>query len=669
MPTRWNGKQWNKNLKLAGKWFTRLLYSLDADFTTLIFGNGSLDLNGTNAYASVADADVFSRGNGTTDSAMSWCGWVNADDLDQFIFLGKGVWASTLEYRVYTYLNKIIFYTADESVDSCYIGRKYDTSVEALEGQDVFLCFTYDGSGTSAGHTISINAVRVDDTNFEDNASSYVAMENLGADVLFGQYNNATFANGRMAHWSFHNKVLTTEEQKQIMFETAARTYQRSSCIEAWALDTAGATLPSVSGTHDATNTNGTLGTAPRLQECINGQVLDRYEAGHKEGSGTVIDTSTGEVSFDNVNNRLKMVGDGASFATTVLKGELIAREFGRALFFTVNQAAATNLGVFGFATTDGATTQHGVYFTSAETISTYAPAINLAIPYSADTDYPCCIILNPFDANGLPWYPGQNPDNYTRGALIYVKISGVWELIRAEPVGSADPLRAYLAQHTGTGYIPDAKIPESLIQVAPALFESATGTGSIDGVNPDYSSTGGVWDVVQGTVEKSGGKLVPTSTSINKNVYVKDVGSADVNISATLTADTAASRFNYIIYRYVDLNNFCSVQFKGSDDEINVYKVVGGSTTEIDSEAFNFVDDTDYDLVVVVNGNSIKTYIDGVLKNDFTDGTQLTATKHGGRFITPSADKSAGNLAADNIIIRPITSTKVTNDFNKIYP
>ena len=402
-------------------------------------------------------------------------------------------------------------------------------------------------------------------------------------------------------------------------------------------------------------------------QALTNNQVLDTDAEGVQEGSLTVVDTSTGVVSID--TNRLDLVGDGSVWTTTGLLGAAETRVFGKTLFWTINEAAATNKTLTGWKNTaDMQTADHGVYFKSDGTLHYYnqTSSISAALEdYSADTDYPLACILGGFDSNGLPWYPGQNPANYLYGCSLYVELSSVWELKWCDVTLNTSTMYPQISQNTGTSYTTNLKVPKDLlIQVPPALFESATGTGSIDGVNPDYSSTGAVWETISGTVEKSGGKLVPTNTSTRDNIAVTDIGDADVIISATLTYDDNASRFDMLVSRATDSSNYMYIML--NDDDVSINKKVTGSASTLDTTAFVMVDDQDYEVVFVLNGTDAKLYIDGVLKCETDAAVFTTATKHGVRFYTNS-DFSVRNLACNNIIIRPITSTQTTNEFKKV--
>ena len=150
-------------------------------------------LNGTSDYISLPDNDLFSFGDATagSDRAFSVMTWVNMTDATGFPVIAKGIYNTSGEWRFSCLAadDKIHWQMFDESVADCYIGRLYNTALTANEGTWIHLAGTYDASETSAGCKIYVNGVQVDDTDYESNPGSYVAMENLAATVQLGRDN------------------------------------------------------------------------------------------------------------------------------------------------------------------------------------------------------------------------------------------------------------------------------------------------------------------------------------------------------------------------------------------------------------------------------------------------------------------------------------------------
>jgi len=91
----------------------------------------------------------------------------------------------------------------------------------------------------------------------------------------------------------------------------------------------------------------------------------------------------------------------------------------------------------------------------------------------------------------------------------------------------------------------------------------------------------------------------------------------SDYAIRTRVKGGTTNLRFDF---RYTDVNNHYI--FNLAATEAAVYKDVGGVYTSINSVAFTTQANVWYVLDLLLLGNSIKSYVDGVLKNDFTDST-----------------------------------------------
>ena len=135
--------------------------------------------NADNNYWSVADADAFSFGNGTTDSAFSVVALLRPDTLTT---ARRIVWA---KYDAYTGTGREYDFGYSGSVFSArlwdhstggYIGQM-TSAVPVTEGTWQVLAMTYSGAATASGVKLYHNAALVTTTNYT--SGSYVAMENL----------------------------------------------------------------------------------------------------------------------------------------------------------------------------------------------------------------------------------------------------------------------------------------------------------------------------------------------------------------------------------------------------------------------------------------------------------------------------------------------------------
>ena len=142
----------------------------------------SLAFDGTDDYIVVSDHASLSF------DAFSSVGWIKLEDATDCPIITKGTYNSTAEYAIKLQSDdKLHFWVADESVSSCHIGRE-SPALTSYEGQWIHFACTYDGGTASSGLKIYINGSQVDNGNDEGNAGSFVAMEDLAADVHISRY-------------------------------------------------------------------------------------------------------------------------------------------------------------------------------------------------------------------------------------------------------------------------------------------------------------------------------------------------------------------------------------------------------------------------------------------------------------------------------------------------
>lgn len=175
--------------------------------------NLAQDQDGTDDYIEITDHADFTPA--LTPFSVSV--WVYMHDATSFRIASKGVyntdgeWLFHVDGSDYLYAE---FY--DESVASCYIGRKYTgATLTAYQNTWIHLVVTYDGGTTSASIKLYLNATRVDDGDAENNAGSFVAVENLTHAVWIGRY-SANYADGVIDNVMFFSKELTPDEIKRI---------------------------------------------------------------------------------------------------------------------------------------------------------------------------------------------------------------------------------------------------------------------------------------------------------------------------------------------------------------------------------------------------------------------------------------------------------------------
>ena len=181
-------------------------------------GTKSFDFDGSSDSINLGDSDSFSFGDGSNDSPFTVAAWFYAGTLGRvnpIVTKGGynndvGEWHLKLEAD-----NKMYLFLADESLSSTY-ERAYTTA--ALGGGWTHIVATYNGvGGTSANAGIAIYVNGDSQGLTLSGAGSYVAMENLGADLLIGKYvdSSTNHFDGKISIVHLYNRALTATEVAQ----------------------------------------------------------------------------------------------------------------------------------------------------------------------------------------------------------------------------------------------------------------------------------------------------------------------------------------------------------------------------------------------------------------------------------------------------------------------
>lgn len=177
----------------------------------------AFDFNGSSDYGEIADHVDFTP----ALTPFSISAWVYMHDATNFGIATKGVFNVDGEWRFWVNASdkaEIIF--MDESVDSCYIGRSYNTALS--ENLWIHLVMTYDGGILSSGVRIYKDGVRADDTNVQANAASFESVENLDHDVWLGR-RFSNYANGLIDNVMFFS-VEFTQDEVNILYNAGSGT-------------------------------------------------------------------------------------------------------------------------------------------------------------------------------------------------------------------------------------------------------------------------------------------------------------------------------------------------------------------------------------------------------------------------------------------------------------
>lgn len=166
------------------------------------FGS-ALDFDGTDDYVEISDNDIFSFGNGSTDTPFSLSVWVNWNSGVSII----NKWgAGNAEWRLRLSSGQLQFHLYDES-EGTFIGRQYGSSIST--GIWYHVATTYDGSSSASGIKIYLNGKRVDDTDSSGGGGTYAAMENLAQSVRIGLCGGDPYINAKIDEVKIYNHART----------------------------------------------------------------------------------------------------------------------------------------------------------------------------------------------------------------------------------------------------------------------------------------------------------------------------------------------------------------------------------------------------------------------------------------------------------------------------
>jgi hypothetical protein len=169
--------------------------------------------DGVNDEIAIADSDILSFGDGSSDLPFSISAWIYMEDATNFKLISKGVYGSTLEY--------ILNVSSDDKLKlEIYNGTNFEvastsSTLTAYEGQWIHVASTYNGVGgasANAGMTLYINGVSQALT--LSDSGTYTAMPNQSSEVRILNYADSIYGRGSVSCLRVWNKELTATEVK-----------------------------------------------------------------------------------------------------------------------------------------------------------------------------------------------------------------------------------------------------------------------------------------------------------------------------------------------------------------------------------------------------------------------------------------------------------------------
>ena len=144
----------------------------------------------------------------------------------------------------------------------------------------------------------------------------------------------------------------------------------------------------------------------------------------------------------------------------------------------------------------------------------------------------------------------------------------------------------------------------------------------SMDGRSPSTNEWGQTWSELTGTWELDGNGYCfpPTANGAGNAILTIDSHVTDVEVECDIKQVDSDTWPNGPASRIQDTNNFfwCGLDYAAG--EIQLYKVVSGSYTLLDSAAFSASLDTDYNIRMTDDGSDIEVFVDDVSTLTATD-------------------------------------------------
>ena len=171
------------------------------------------------------------------------------------------------------------------------------------------------------------------------------------------------------------------------------------------------------------------------------------------------------------------------------------------------------------------------------------------------------------------------------------------------------------------------------------AILDHFTDSNGVDleGHTMDLGPATG-WVAASGaiTTESNVAKQDLTGTQL----YVCETDAADGTVQCKTNLGLGGGNETGIIFRYVDTQNYWRLRLQHdgfSPFPLRVEKIVANVLTTVDTD-MGYAQSTWYTFKAVLDGDSIKCYVDNVLMFDVTDSDLESATQHGlyGYLLTP---------------------------------
>jgi hypothetical protein len=171
--------------------------------------------DGVDDYVDCTDNDIFSFGNGLTDSPFSVGMWINMSTVTSFMALSKYI-NPNREYHITIISTNQLRFLLTDGARFQYATTTSDLTV--YQNKWVNIVCTYDGRGTDTarnGIEIYVEGVLQNVSRTAQGPGTYIAMDNTTTPLRIGQRDGTNYADGKVSVVQMYNKVLSQSEVLQ----------------------------------------------------------------------------------------------------------------------------------------------------------------------------------------------------------------------------------------------------------------------------------------------------------------------------------------------------------------------------------------------------------------------------------------------------------------------
>tara|TARA_R110002072_G_scaffold121850_1_gene256054 strand:+ start:8461 stop:9648 length:1188 start_codon:yes stop_codon:yes gene_type:complete len=184
-----------------------VIRTINTDIAPTFINTFSTNFDGVDDFVTFGDSNVFSFGNGSTDSPFSISCWTRFNSVANSVgVMGKDSSSTAREYQIRMGFSNLRIRLYDDSTGG-HITKNLSNPLSISTWYH--LVFTYDGSSSVSGLKIYVDAVTP--AQGDATAGTYTAMENTSSPFTIGEINTG-FMNGNIDEVGMFNTELTASE-------------------------------------------------------------------------------------------------------------------------------------------------------------------------------------------------------------------------------------------------------------------------------------------------------------------------------------------------------------------------------------------------------------------------------------------------------------------------